>query len=673
MTGTSFRVLGPVEVWRDGLLLASPTPRHRAVLAALLVDAGRTVPVDVIVDRVWSGQPPSAVSATLQAVVSRLRRELEPGTAAGAWTLLITRDPGYRLAVDPEDVDAVRFLRLLRAARDMAGRDDVEGARATVAEGLALWRGPAYADVAATFALEESERLEQARLDARELAAELDLRLGRHAELVDDLRELVRAEPLREGLRASLMLALYRAGRQAEALEVYAEGRRLLAEGLGVDPGRPLQTLHERILRQDPALAAPVPAPGAAPPPPATAPPSPAVRSLGPLPVPLTAFVGRARELGVLAAALTGRRLITLVGPGGSGKTRLALEAARRRPAGAAPAALVELAGVEDPDLVPAQVATVLGVSLTGGDPVGAVTTALQDRPLLLVLDNCEHVVDAAARLCAALLPRCPDLQVLATSREPLGLPGEAVLPCGPMPAGTPGSDAEQLFLDRARLAAPSLAEPSAEELRQVRDLCAALDGLPLAVELAAACLTTLPLAEVAARVDDRFALLSGGWRTAPPHQGAPWRRPSSGASTCSPPPSWPCSGPCRCCRAASGPTPSTRWPVPRSRAARWSCCASWSPSRWSSSTTEPAATGCSRRCGSTPSRASTPPRRGGCATGTPASSWPSPSGWSRRSAGRSGRPARAGWTPSSPACGLRWRTRWPPARASAPCAPGPR
>ncbi|NEM04482.1 BTAD domain-containing putative transcriptional regulator [Geodermatophilus normandii] len=520
MTSTSYRVLGPVEVWRDGRLLAPQSPRHRAVLAALLMDAGRTVPVDLLVDRVWSGQPPTAVSATLQSIVSRLRRELEPDVTGGRWTLLVTREPGYRLEVAPEDVDAVRFVQLLRTARDLAGRGDAENARAAVAEGLALWRGPAYADVAATFAAEESERLEQLRLAARELAAELDLRLGRHAEIVDDVRELLRAEPLREGLRASLMLALYRCGRQAEALEVYDEGRRLLADGLGVDPGRPLQSLYEQILRQDPALAGPTAAPAApAPEPEPAPPPPPAVRALGPLPVPLTAFVGRTAELARLGTALSGQRLVTLVGPGGSGKTRLALEAARRRPTGAPPAALVELAGVEDPELVAAQVATVLGVTLAGGDPLGAVATALQDRPLLLVLDNCEHVVDAAAAVCAALLPRCPELQVLATSREPLGLPGEAVLPCGPMPAGAPGSDAEQLFLDRARLAAPHLADPSEEDLRHVRDLVAALDGLPLAVELAAACLTTLPLAEVAGRVDDRFALLSGGWRTAVPHQ----------------------------------------------------------------------------------------------------------------------------------------------------------
>ncbi|MGY1602105.1 BTAD domain-containing putative transcriptional regulator [Geodermatophilus sp. SYSU D00815] len=512
MTTRTFRVLGPVEVWSDGRPVPRQTPRHRAVLAALLVDAGSTVPLDVLVERVWDGSPPTAQLGTLQAIVSKLRRELEPDVAGGAWQVLVTQAPGYRLAVDPETVDAVRFKALLRAARAHAERDETEQARAVVGEALELWRGPAYADVAEAFAVEEAARLEQLRLDARELAAELDLRLGRHAELVEELRELVRAEPLREGLRGSLMLALYRGGRQAEALQVYDEGRRLLVEELGVDPGRDLQALHERILRQDPELTAaeparvPAPRPAPVPPPPDR------------LPRPLTAFVGRERELDDLGRALATQRLVTLVGPGGSGKTRLALEAARRR-AAEVPAAFVELAGVAEPALVAPQIATALGVNLTTGDAVAAVVAALQGRPSLLVLDNCEHVVDAAAEIAAALLARCPDLRVLATSRQPLGLLGEAVVPCGPMAAGDADSDAARLFLDRARLAAPHLAAPSAEDLALVTTVCAELDGLPLAVELAAACLTTLPLAEVAARVDDRFALLSGGWRTAPPHQ----------------------------------------------------------------------------------------------------------------------------------------------------------
>nr|WP_281371769.1 BTAD domain-containing putative transcriptional regulator [Petropleomorpha daqingensis] len=407
------------------------------------------------------------------------------------------------------------FTSLLRAARGHAERGEVEAARTAVGEALELWRGPAYADVAETFAVEEAARLEQLRLDARELAADLDLRLGRHGELVEDLRALVRAEPLREGLRRSLMLALYRAGRQAEALTVYDEGRRLLAEELGVDPGRDLQTLHERILRQDAELAGP-PAEVRLPEPrPEVAP----VRAADPLPAPLTTFIGRTRELDTLAATLADRRLVTLVGPGGSGKTRLALEAARRAaPEGFTPA-LVELAGVGDPALVDTEIATALGVTLAAGDALGLLVPALQGRPTLLVLDNCEHVVDAAAAVTATLLARCPELRVLATSRQPLGLPGEAVLPCGPMPAGDVNSDAVRLFLDRARLAAPHLAEPTDEELALIAGVCAELDGLPLAVELAAACLTTLPLPEVAARVDDRFGLLAGGWRTAHPHQ----------------------------------------------------------------------------------------------------------------------------------------------------------
>ena len=517
MTARTFRVLGPVEVWSDGRPVPRQTPRHRAVLAALLVDAGSTVPLDVLVDRVWNGQPPTAVLGTLQAVISKLRRELEPDAVGGRWQVLVTRDPGYRLEVGPEDVDALCFTALLRTARGHAERGEVEAARTAVGDALELWRGPAYADVAETFAVEEAARLEQLRLDARELAADLDLRLGRHAELVEDLRALVRAEPLREGLRRSLMLALYRAGRQAEALTVYDEGRRLLAEELGVDPGRDLQTLHERMLRQDPELAAPA---AAAPPRmPEPRPEATPVRAADPLPAPLTTFIGRTRELQTLAATLADRRLVTLVGPGGSGKTRLALEAARRSaPEGLSPA-LVELAGVADPALVGASIATALGVTLTAGSALDLLVPALQGRPTLLVLDNCEHVVDAAAAVTATLLARCPELRVLATSRQPLGLPGEAVLPCGPMPAGGLDSDAVRLFLDRARLAAPHLADPTAEELALIGSVCAELDGLPLAVELAAACLTTLPLPEVAARVDDRFALLAGGWRTAAPHQ----------------------------------------------------------------------------------------------------------------------------------------------------------
>ena len=237
------------------------------------------------------------------------------------------------------------------------------------------------------------------------------------------------------------------------------------------------------------------------------------------LPTPLTSFVGRERELDVLGARIAGQRLVTVVGPGGSGKTRLALEAARRHEARGTPAVLVELAGTEAPGLLPAQVATALGIGLSVGDPVSALADALHDRRLLLLLDNCEHLVDAAALLAATLLARCPELTVLATSRQPLGVPGESVVPCEPLGVDGDGSDAVRLFLDRARLVMPEAVATSPEGLALVRRLCAELDGLPLALELAAAALATLPLSELVARLGDRFAVLGQEVRGVPERQ----------------------------------------------------------------------------------------------------------------------------------------------------------
>ncbi len=513
-----FRVLGPLEVERDGRPVPGLRPRARAVLAALLVDAGSTVPVDVLVDRAWGDRSIGSETATLHATISKLRRVLEPDVQGGAWQVLVTRAPGYRLAVSPDDVDATRAGARLRAARELA-RSRPDEARAAVADALALWRGPAYADVDEPFAAIERERLEDLRLGAHELAAALDLDLGRHDGLVEHLQTLVARAPLREGLRGQLMTALFRSGRQAEALQVYEQGRLLLADELGIDPGPDLQQLHARVLRQDPDLAprAPrAPAPPPAAPPASVAPPTVTGRRL---PVPLTSFVGRETELSRVAAAVAEHRLVTLAGPGGAGKTRLAVEAARHRLPEGLGVAMVELAGITDPRLVAGHVASTLGISLSGGDPTGALCSALEDRALLLLLDNCEHLLDPVAELTGTLLGCCPDLRVLATSRQPLGVPGEAIVPCGPMPADQTDSDAVRLFLDRARLAAPQLADPSDDDLAVVRRVCAELDGLPLAVELAAACLTTLPLSEVAERVGDRFTLLAGGRRTAPPHQ----------------------------------------------------------------------------------------------------------------------------------------------------------
>lgn len=318
------RVLGPVEVRCAGVPVDLAATQLRTVLAALLLDAGRIVPVDTVVDRVWGDSPVASARGSLHAYVSRLRR-LFDAVGAPAAELLVTRPAGYLLALGADDLDVARFERSVRTAHQLRDAGRLADARHVLDDGLALWRGPAYADVTAPAIRAEAVRLDEVRWSARELAAELDLALGRHVRLADELPTAVAGAPLRERLRGALMLALYRAGRQAEALAVYGEGRTLLAEELGVDPGRELQQLHERMLRQDPALD--LPAGVVAPSPPApTAAPAPAVRP----PV-----VGRAAELDRLDAALVAARagtttVVALTGEAGIGKTRLAEEVAAR-------------------------------------------------------------------------------------------------------------------------------------------------------------------------------------------------------------------------------------------------------------------------------------------------------------------------------------------------------
>lgn len=253
----TYRVLGTVQVQRAGLPIDLGFPQHRAVLAALLVDAGGLVPTDVLVERVWEGRPIS-VGASLHPCISRLRRALEPAAAPGRWSVLRTQAPGYRLAVAPRAVDAIRFAEQVRHGRRLAEQGHLVGARAALDGALALWRGRPYADVDADFAAVEARRLEQLRMTALELGARVDLRLGRHADLLDLLPPLLHADPLHEPLRACLVLALYRSGRQADALQQLATAREVLADELGIDPGPELRRLQDQVLRQDPVLDAPV-------------------------------------------------------------------------------------------------------------------------------------------------------------------------------------------------------------------------------------------------------------------------------------------------------------------------------------------------------------------------------------------------------------------------------
>ncbi|SCG65987.1 Predicted ATPase [Micromonospora zamorensis] len=503
MDGMRFRILGPTQVvLADGREVPVGGPRLRALLALLLLDAGRVVSAERLIDGLYGEHPPRGASNALQSQVSRLRQALPAG-----------HDPvefhpaGYRLAVDPDDVDAYRFERLARAGRRALVDGDWPRAAAVLREALELWRGPALADaVGAAGAPAQAARLDELRLAAIEDRVEADLALGAQSALIAELRELVVAHPLRERSRGQLMRALAALGRPAEALAEFEDARHTLAEQLGVDPSAELAAVHLAVLRGEERAAAEQA-----------------------LPSQLTTFVGREEELKRVRALLGERRLVTLTGPGGAGKTRLAIEAAGRVDGDVR---FVELAGLADGSDVPQAVLSALGLrdaglrapAEPGRQSTDRLVEALAERRLLLVLDNCEHVIADVARLAARLLGACPALRVLATSREPLGLAGEALCPLSgltlpPPDASTENADdyaAVSLFAQRAADVAPDFTVTEAN-VDVVLRICRTLDGLPLAIELAAARLRALPVAEVAARLDDRFRLLSMGSRAASP------------------------------------------------------------------------------------------------------------------------------------------------------------
>ncbi|THC49702.1 BTAD domain-containing putative transcriptional regulator [Streptomyces sp. A1499] len=489
-----FGILGPLDIRScDGTPLDPGGPRPRALLTLLLLDAGRTVSAERLIDGLYGDDPPAGAGNALQSQVSRLRKRLGLDIPAAPG--------GYRVAVSPDDVDLHRFERLSREGRRALGSGDHAGAAALLQEALGLWRGPALADLPNAGPL--VARLDERRLTATQDRAEADLALGAGPALVPELRELVAARPLAERPRALLMRALHTAGRPAEALAVYEETRRTLADALGADPSPELAALHLELLR------------GGGP------------SGRRGVPAQLTRCVGRADELARIGALLAEARLVTLTGPGGAGKTRLAIEAARALP----DVCYVELAPLGRGARVTYAILSALGVRegfhTSGGDTAERLLAALEGRELLLVLDNCEHLVDEAARVTGLLLAACPGVRVLATSREGLGITGEMLLPVPPL-APEP---AALLFAERAAAVRPGLltgpADPAdalksagGDRDRLVAGICAALDGLPLAIELAAARLRTLSLEELAARLGDRFRLLSRGDRTkAPRHR----------------------------------------------------------------------------------------------------------------------------------------------------------
>ena len=492
-----FRVLGPVEAIRDGGSVELGGPRQRALLALLLLEPGRPVSADRLVDELWQGEPPGSALVTLRSYVSRLRRALgDAGPISGGAT-------GYALDVPPEQIDASRFERLTREGQAAMDRGAVGRAVEQLRAALELWRGKPFAGLADDGALKlETKRLEDLRLVALEERIEAELALGLAAELVEELEALVLEHPYRERLWRHLMLALYRAERQVDALAAYGRARGLLAEELGLEPGEELKQLEQAILRQEVPLVRP-----------------PEERHN--LPAPLSSFVGRESELDELARLLGKARLITLTGVGGAGKTRLALEAAARALPGSPDGVyFVDLSGLAEPMHVTGHVAGVFEVREQADMSFGERLTArLRDADLLLVLDNCEHLREACVELAQSLLAACPGLRILATSRDLLGVPGETdfVVPplalpaAGADPAELRSSEAVRLFLARAREARPLLADDD-RALASAARICRDLDGLPLALELAAARAKVLSLEEIAGRLADRFRFLVS-WR----------------------------------------------------------------------------------------------------------------------------------------------------------------
>jgi predicted ATPase/DNA-binding SARP family transcriptional activator len=543
-------MLGPLEVRADdGEALAVSGARLRRLLMALALHPRRVVTAGYLVDAVWGDEPPAMAGNAVQALVSRLRRAL-PGIEVA------NRANGYLLDVDPDAVDVRRFERLVTAGRAAAPTAPQE-AVATLRAALDLWRGPALADAAgAEFARATVARLNELRLVALQERIDAELRRGApgtSGPLVAELEGLVAAHPLREPLVKLLIRALHASGDRGRALAVYEQARTRLAEELGVAPGADLAAEHLRILRADAAPADGAPGPDGGAGRPVAARPAAAGKPAGPpggatapgprptnLRAEISSFVGRERDLAGVDALLASARLATLIGPGGAGKTRLAAAAARGRletmPDGAW---MVELAPIADPaDVVPAALAA-LGVRdralvrTAGGtdsvvDPVERLLSALSHREALLVLDNCEHLVAAAAHLADTVLGACPGIRILATSREPLGVTGEALWPVGPLalPAGGVAAPedlarypAVRLLVQRAALVRPGFSV-TADNAGALLRICQALDGMPLAIELAAARLRVMTPEQLAARLGDRFAVLTGGSRTAlPRHQ----------------------------------------------------------------------------------------------------------------------------------------------------------
>ena len=499
-------MLGPLEVRTDdGGLADVPGARLRGLLTALALRPDRVVPKASLVDWIWGEDPPADAANALQRLVSRLRKALPEGAIEG-------QPDGYRLRVAPDAVDAARFERLVSAGQ--ARTEDASLRARLLREALELWRGAAMQDVGLldSAAFDAAViRLEELRLTAAEERADAEITLGRGAELVTELSDLVAAHPVRERLVAALMRALVSAGRDSEALLVYQRAREALADALGVDPSPELAALHVALLRGELGRRE-------------------ETRKTN-LRAELTSFVGKDADVGAVRELIAARRLTTLIGPGGSGKTRLATETARTLlgdlPDGAW---LVDLAAIGADGDIAQSTLTALGLrdallgETSNAEPTDRLIAAIREREALLILDNCEHVIESAAVFAHRVLGECQRLRILATSREPLGITGEALWVVEPLAlpeedagsADIESSPAVQLLRDRAGEVRRDLASDTSALATMAR-VCRALDGMPLAIELAAARLRTMSIDQLASRLDDRFRLLTSGSRTALP------------------------------------------------------------------------------------------------------------------------------------------------------------
>jgi predicted ATPase/DNA-binding SARP family transcriptional activator/Tfp pilus assembly protein PilF len=505
------RYLGPLEVSREGEPVALGGPKERGLLLRLALSPNRGVSDDQLVDAVWGEEPPAAAIKVLQNCVLRLRK------AVGG-DVIVRRSGAYEIVVDDDTIDALVVETLRRDARDAAAAGNHQKTATLCAEALAMWRGPAVPELAGmAFASAEAGRLHELFLWFTEARIDAELAVGHHGELVADLAALSAAEPRREGFWAQRLLALYRSGRQAEALRVYQDLRATLGEELGLEPSTELAELERAIATQSPELArSAVMMPSATP------------SAIHNLPAEHTTFVGRESELHEVTALLAADALVTVVGPGGVGKTRLLLESASRQVPDFTDGCWFSALGpVHDPQLVPAVVASALGLT---EQPRRSIADTLVERlalsHALLVIDNCEHVIEAVAALVDDVLSSCPNVRILASSREPLGLRAEAVLQLRPLELPSHPSadleaisefDAVALFVERASKARAEFALSEANAADVVR-ICRSLDGLPLAIELVATLVRQLTVAELGRRLESHLRLPSVGRGREPRH-----------------------------------------------------------------------------------------------------------------------------------------------------------